>query len=102
MTKVVVSADPFHVTVVEDRKPLPLIVTGRSGEPAVAFAGLRLVMAGTGLFTVKLTAAEVPPPGDGFATVSFATPPFAKSDAGIVACRLVDEAKVVVSAVPFH
>ena len=93
---------PFHVTIVEGTKPLPLTVTRRSAEPAVAFAGVILVIAGTGLFTVKLSAAEVPPPGVGLVTVSFALVPFTKSLAGIVACRLEEETNVVVSAPPFH
>ena len=102
MTNVVFRDAPFHATTVEGTNPLPLMVTLRSGEPTVAFAGLTLVMAGTGLFTVKLSAAEVPPPGAGFVTVSFAVVPFARSLAGMLACRLEDETKVVVSAAPFH
>ena len=102
MTKIVFRDAPFHVTTVEGTKPVPLMVTGRSGEPASAFAGVRLVIAGTGLFTVKLTAAEVPPPGVGFWTVSFAVVPSTRSVEGMDACRLVDETKVVVSALPFH
>jgi len=100
--KVVFRDAAFQFTTVEGTNPLPLIVMRRSGEPDVAFVGVMLVMAGTGLFTVKLTTAEVPPPGGGFSTVNLAVVPSAKSLAGIVACRLEEETNVVVSAVPFH
>jgi hypothetical protein len=93
---------PFHVSAVDGTKPLPVTVICKSEEPAAALEGLIVVMVGAGLFTVKLTAAEVPPPGDGFSTVSFAAMPFAKSVAGIVACKLEDETKVVARAEPFH
>jgi hypothetical protein len=102
LTKVVFSDEAFHDTTVEGTNPLPLIVMGRSGEPAVALVGVMPVMAGNGLFTVKLTADDVPPPGVGFSTVSFAVVPFARSVVGIVACRLEEETNVVASAVPFH
>jgi len=70
--------------------------------PTGTVAGETEVIAGTGLFTEKLTAAEVPPPGAGLTTVTFATDPFAKSTAVTVAFRLVAEVNVVVSDVPFH
>ncbi len=102
LKKLVLSATPFQVIAVDGTNPLPFTVTGRSGEPTFALAGLKLVMAGTGLFTVKVIAPDVPPPGVGFSTVSFAATPLVKSEAGMVACRLVEETNVVVSAVPFH
>jgi len=54
------------------------------------------------LLTVKFKAPEVPPPGAGVVTVTFATPAVATSAALIDACRLVAEPKVVLRAVPFH
>lgn len=81
---------------------MPVMVICKSVEPIAAFGGLMLVMAGTGLFTVKLTADEDPPRGVGLVAVSLATTPFAKSVAGIAAWRLPAETKVVASAVPFH
>ena len=66
------------------------------------FAGLILLMTGNGLFTEKLTAADVPPPGDGFATVTAAIIPFARFIAGSVAFTLVDELYVVAIGAPFH
>src|SRR5579862_8304292 len=51
---------------------------------------------------MKLTAAEVPPPGVGFETVTAAAPTVAMSAAEIAACRLVLETKLVVRGLPFH
>ena len=102
LMNVVVSDAPFHVTTVDGTNPVPLMVTRRAADPTSAFAGLTPVIEGTGLFTVKLTADEVPPPGAGLCTVSFAVVPSARSVAGMVACRLDEETKVVATALPFH
>src|ERR1019366_4448164 len=53
LTPVVGSATPFHATVASERKLLPLTVSVKSGPPTNTDAGLRLVMAGVGAFTVK-------------------------------------------------
>ena len=42
--------------------------------PAVAEAGERLVMVGAGLFTVKFTEFEAPPPGAGLVTTTAKVP----------------------------
>lgn len=54
-------------------KFVPVSVRVKAAPPAVAVVGLIKVSVGTGLFaalTVKLTEAEVPPPGAGLVTVT--------------------------------
>jgi len=51
---------------------------------------------------VNASALEVPPPGAGVETVTFAVPAVAMSAAAIAAWRLVPETKVVERALPFH
>jgi hypothetical protein len=54
--------------------------------PAVAVGGLRLEIAGAeGLLIVKVRELDVPPPGVGLNTVTWAVPATAMSEAGIVA-----------------
>lgn len=49
----------------------PLTVKVKAGSPAVFAVGDRLVITGTGWFTVKFKAGvEIPPPGPGFVTVT--------------------------------
>jgi hypothetical protein len=48
LTKVVVRADPFHFTMEVLTKLLPFTVRVKAAPPAVADAGLRLVIVGTG------------------------------------------------------
>src|SRR5271168_4544990 len=50
--------------------------------------------------TTKLLGPDVPPPGDGFATVTLTAPPVATSVAGIAAVSWPEFRKVVVSAFP--
>jgi hypothetical protein len=86
-------------------KPLPLTVSVNPAPPAVAEAGLRLVVTGTGLFIaliVKLWALEVPPPGVVLNTVTWAVPTAAISPASIVAVNWVEDTYVVVRFAPFH
>src|SRR5271170_1912593 len=59
-------------------------------------------MAGTGLFTLNAAAPEVPPPGDGFCTVTRLAELPARSAAGRVAFTSVALTNVVLSGVPFH
>jgi len=70
LTKVAVCPVPLYVTVELLRKFVPLIVSVWATVPAVAEEGERLVIVGAGLSTVKLTALETPPPGDGFVTTT--------------------------------
>jgi hypothetical protein len=89
VTKVVVSETPFHCTSELERKLLPVTVTVRAALPAGAFAGESAVMAGTGFPTVNTIAADAPPPGAGFTTVTFEGPVAVKSVDGTWAVRLV-------------
>jgi hypothetical protein len=84
-TYVVVRADPFQFTVEPETKPVPFTVSVNAAPPAVAEAGLRPVVVGTGLLIVKVWALEVPPPGAGFTTVTEAVPAVAMSAAVIAA-----------------
>lgn len=102
LTKVVASAAPFHSITVDETNPDPLMSSGVSADPANTLVGLTLPMAGTGLFTVKSTDADVPPPGAGFTTVNFPTVPFARSLTVSVALRLDADPNVVATGVPFH
>lgn len=52
--------------------------------------------------TVRLTAADVPPPGDGLLAATCSEPPLARLLAGTVAVSCVLETKTVFSAVPFN
>src|SRR5579862_8515689 len=79
LTKVAVWATPLYVTVEVLRKPVPLIVRVWAAAPTAAEVGERLVIAGARLFTAKLTAADVPPPGAGFFTTTGKVPAVAWS-----------------------
>jgi hypothetical protein len=61
-----------------------------------------LVIVGTGLLIVKVWALEVPPPGAGVNTVTWAVPANAMSKAEIAAVNRVEETYVVVRFAPFH
>jgi len=55
---VVVRFDPFHCTVDVVRKLLPVTVNVNAAPPAVALAGLRLLIEGTGFWMVNVSAAD--------------------------------------------
>lgn len=102
---VVDRGDPFHITSESATKPVPVTVRVNAAPPATALDGASAVIAGTGLagaLTVNTRAEEVPPPGAGFITVSLPVPAVASFAFGTTACRLLPEAKVVTSALPFH
>lgn len=82
------------------RKPVPLIVNVKAAVPAVALVGESEVTVGGALLTVKDAAEEVPPPGAGFVTVTFLTPPVAMSPAAIDAANCEALLNVVVLAAP--
>jgi hypothetical protein len=82
---VVVRLDPSHLTTDVPTKFVPLTVSVNAAPPALAIAGLRLDSAGTGLFTEKACALEVPPPGDGLTTVTLIVPADAISAAVMAA-----------------
>lgn len=58
----------------------PVAVSVIAALPAVVVAGERELSTGDGLLIVKVTGAEVPPPGAGVCTVTFAVPAVARSD----------------------
>ena len=66
---VVLSETPFHCTIDEVTNPLPLTVRVNPLEPACTELGDSDDVMGSGLATVKVAPAEVPPPGIGFTTV---------------------------------
>lgn len=80
LTKVVVTADPFHCTVALGAKPLPFTVSV-TGPPAVAEVGFKVVIAGPGLI-VKDALLEATPPT---LTVTLTVPGLAITAAEMVA-----------------
>jgi hypothetical protein len=99
LTKVVVSAVVPHFAAAPAAKFVPLIVKVKAAPPAVAEAGLRLVIVGGGGLMVNVAPAEVPPV---VVTVTFAVPAFAIRLAGTAAVSLAALPKVVVSAAVPH
>ena len=85
------SADPFHWTLDDDTKPLPLIASVKGLLPAVALFGAMLAMAGTRFLKWTSTAAtwDDPPPGLGLLTVTWPVPAVATTAAGTVAVSVV-------------
>ena len=74
------------------RKFVPFTVRLNAAEPAVALVGCSVVIVGVGLLaavTVKLTALDVPPPGEGLVTVTGGVPAVAMSEARMAAVSLV-------------
>src|SRR6185436_20616867 len=84
------------------RKPEPVIVSVMPAPPALALFWDSEAISGAGLLTLKVCAAELPPPGAGLVTVTVAPPVAPRSLAGTLAVRLVLLTKVVVSAAPFQ
>ena len=70
VTKVVTLGLAFHCTVEPEAKFVPVTVSVNAAPPAVAELGERLVMVGRGLFTVKVTEFDAPPPGAGLVTTT--------------------------------
>jgi hypothetical protein len=102
-TYVVVRLAPFHWTTESVAKPVPLTVSVKAAPPAVRDDGLMLEIAGTGgLLIVKVRALEVPPPGAGLNTVTWAVPATAMSAAVIAAVNRDEATYVVVRLAPFH
>jgi hypothetical protein len=102
-TNVVVRALPFHCTVEEDTKLVPVTVSVNAAPPATAELGLTDSTVGAGLLIVSVNAVlDVPPPGAGVEMVTIAVPAVPMSAAVIAACTLVLETKVVGRELPFH
>ena len=104
LTKVVGRPTPFHRTTDELTKLLPVTASVKSAPPATALLGLRAVATGVGFGAtiVNVSAADVPPPGAGVATVTGTEPAVAMSAAVIVARSSVALTKVVERGAPFH
>jgi hypothetical protein len=83
-------------------KFVPFTVSVNVAPPAVALVGEIVVMVGAGLFTVKATEFDVPPPGVGLVTVTLKVPPVAMSEAGIAAVSCVALIKVVARVFPLN
>jgi hypothetical protein len=84
-TNVVDRLCPFHWTAELVKKLEPDAVSTNPDPPAIADVGLMLHNAGTGPFTVNVTAFEVPPPGAGLNTVTGIVAETARSVPWIVA-----------------
>lgn len=74
LTKVVARALAPKLTNEVETKPVPFTVRVKAAPPALALVGEMVVIVGAGLFTVKLTGLEVPPPGAGLVTVTLKLP----------------------------
>jgi len=101
-TNVVVLAAPLNVALAPLTKLVPLTVRVKATPPAVALDGTSELIVGTGLFTAKLVAAEVPPPGAALVTVTGKDPAMAMSAAVIAAVTCVALTNVVVLALPLN
>jgi hypothetical protein len=88
---VVVSETPFQFTTLFDSKFVPVTVTTAFAEPTRIDFGLTDVKVGTGLVTVNVTEADVPPPGVGVCTEILNAPAASRSPSGTVAFSDVAE-----------
>jgi hypothetical protein len=96
---------PFHINCELVMNSVPVTISINAELPALTLAGDSEVMLGVGLggvFTEKVAALDVPPPGGGFCTVTLTVLAEFTSDAGICAVREVLDTYIVVTAVPFH
>jgi hypothetical protein len=104
-TNVVVLAWPLKVTNELEIKFVPFTVSVNAPEPAAAFAGEILLSVGTGFaaaVTVNVAAADVPPPGARFVTVTEGVPAVATSIGRIVAVSCVEFTNVVTATSPLN
>src|SRR6266699_156094 len=100
LTTVVVLAEPANCTTDVDTKSVPFTVSVNAAAPTILFVGEMLVVVGTGLFTVRTCAFDVPPPGVGLNTVMLNVPAVVRSLARIVAVTCVELTKLVVRFEP--
>ena len=81
--------------------PLPVtVIVAAVVVPTYKLEGLSLIAPATGLFTVRVVAAEVPPPGTEFTAVTERMPAAAKSVEGSTALTCVELMNVVDRAEP--
>ncbi len=85
LTKVVDRGLLFHCTTEPETKLDPLTVKVNPESPTLAVVVDRAAIAGKGLLTENVVRFELPPPGAGFDTDTFAVEPVATSTAGIAA-----------------
>ena len=104
----VARAAPFHWTVEELMKFVPVRTSMKPDPPAVVVLGAMLASVGTGFgggggdAIVKVFAVEVPPPGAGVKTVTAAVPDDTRSLGGIIAVSVELLMYAVVLGAPFH
>jgi len=101
-TKVVGRSFPFQRTTEPVTKFVPVTVRVNPPLPATVVAGLIVVIVGDGFVMVKVAVLDVPPPGAGLKTVTFAVPAVATSLAGMVAVSTVLDTNPVVRLFPFQ
>src|SRR3990172_911459 len=100
--KLVARSLPLNLTTEELTKLLPLRDRTKAASPRVAEACERLLSVGTGLFTMKLTALEAPPPGAGLMTTIVKVPAAAMSAAEISAVNCEPLMKLVLRLLPLN
>ena len=88
-TYVVLRALPFQLTTEVVTKLAPFTVRVKPGPPAVELVGPIVESVGVRLLTVKVSPADVPPPGVGLVTVTVCVPPGVRFAAGMTAVRSV-------------
>ena len=76
LTKVVAWFAPFHLMTEPSTKFVPFTVRVKAGSPAIALAGDRVAILGTGLLILRSTTSEEPPPGAGLNTEMLAVSAF--------------------------
>lgn len=99
LIRFVARSAPLSLTTEVETKFVPVTVMVNPASPKVLLEGEMLVVLGSGLsavFTVKLCALEVPPPGVGLNTLILYVPGVLKSFAGMVALSCVLLTKVVI------
>jgi hypothetical protein len=95
LTNVVVLGLPLKFTTDPEKKPEPFTVSVNAAEPATTPVGAIVLTTGARLFTVNVTAVDVPPPGVGLVTVTGGVPAVAISLAKITAVNDVALTNVV-------
>src|SRR3989454_6461022 len=95
LTNVVVRSEPFQRTTDGATKLAPVTVSVNLAPPAVALLGESATAVGAGGLIVNVRALDVPPPGKGSNTVTWADPARAASLAGMAARNSVPLTNVV-------
>ena len=85
LTKLVVSAVPFHLTIELARKLVPFRFKVKVAPPTSALVGESEVTVGIGLLIGSITTPDAPPPGVELVTVMLTDPVFVRSPAGTAA-----------------